>query len=206
MRKYIYMLAAGIIACVPAHAQKYTVTGTAEGTEDGDTVYLCKAQGYGLVNTDTAVIRNGQFTFTGDVPAEGYAMRYIRPTHAGETKGLCMAQVVLEEAGIKVRTFKSDPKYKDGEVESTGKNHQLLTEYRAATSGIGKGMDDSYRIVTQRIAIGGRYDDAVDLTDGLFHLAGFLDGDLLAVVEGYYERRAETGCLDFVEIRKDVRI
>lgn len=28
MRKYIYMLAAGIIACVPAHAQKYTVTGT----------------------------------------------------------------------------------------------------------------------------------------------------------------------------------
>ena len=150
MKKFISILAAGFIACMPLNAQKYIITGTAEGTEEGDTVFLCKAQGYGLVNTDTAVIRNGQFTFTGDVPAEGYAMRYIRPTHAGETKGLCMAQVVLEEAEIKVRTFKSDPKYKDGEVESTGKNHQLLTEYRAATSGIGKGMDDIYRIVLEK--------------------------------------------------------
>ena len=48
MRKYIYMLAAGIIACVPAHAQKYTVTGTAEGTEEGDMVFLCKAQAMAL--------------------------------------------------------------------------------------------------------------------------------------------------------------
>ena len=101
---------------MPVSAQKYSITGTAEGTVDGDTVFLCKAQGYGLVNTDTAVVSNGKFTFSGDVPAAGYAMRFVRPLHAGDSKGLCMAQVVLEETDIKVKTYMSTPKYKDGDL------------------------------------------------------------------------------------------
>ena len=150
MNRLFSILIAGTVACTSVSAQKFTITGTAEGTIDGDTVYLCKAQGYGLINTDTAVVSNGQFTFSGDVPAAGYAMRFVRPTHAGNYKGLCIAQVVLEEADIKVKTYKSEPKYKEGDVESTGLNHKLLTEYRAATSGIGKGMDDVYRILLEK--------------------------------------------------------
>lgn len=150
MKKLFLILMAGTVACTSVSAQKYSITGTAEGTVDGDTVYLCKAQGYGLVNTDTAVVSNGKFTFSGDVPAAGYAMRFVRPMHAGDSKGLCIAQVVLEEADIKVKTYMGTPKYKDGDVESTGANQKLLTEYRAATSGIGKGMDDVYRVLLEK--------------------------------------------------------
>ena len=105
---------------MPVSAQKYSITGTAEGTVDGDTVYLCKAQGYGLVNTDTAVVSNGKFTFSGDVPAAGYAMRFVRPMHAGDSKGLCIAQVVLEEADIKVKPPERIGSESDGEGEANG--------------------------------------------------------------------------------------
>ena len=150
MKRLFLMFVAATMAFASVSAQKYTITGTAEGTVDGDTVFLCKPQGYGLVNTDTAIVAGGKFTFSGNAPAEGYAMRFVRPIHAGDSKGLCMAQVVLEEADITVKTYKSTPKYKDGDVESTGANQKLLSEYRAATSNFGKGMDDVYRLLIEK--------------------------------------------------------
>lgn len=150
MKHKLICVLASLSTCLTLSAQQYNITGTADGTQDGDSVYLCRSQGYMLVNTDTAVIMGGQFHFTGKVPAEGYAMRYVRPSHNGGFKGLCMASVILEEADIKVHTFQSEPKYKDGEVESTGANSKAWEGYQQATKGFGQGMDDVYRMIIDK--------------------------------------------------------
>ena len=57
----LYMLA----ACANQE-EGYLVRGTAEGTEDGDTVFLCNMEGFfAFVPFDTAIVKNGQFEFTG---------------------------------------------------------------------------------------------------------------------------------------------
>ena len=67
-------LAAAFIACnKQASANGYTITGTAEGTQDGDTVYLCDVQGlFAIVPIDSTIVKNGKFEFTGDI--EGAVM------------------------------------------------------------------------------------------------------------------------------------
>ena len=48
-------------------SEGYIIRGTAEGTEDGDTVFLCDMEGFfNFVPFDTAIVENGKFEFTRD--------------------------------------------------------------------------------------------------------------------------------------------
>ena len=77
-------ITAAFTACSnqPAASTGYTITGTAEGTADGDTIYLCEMQGFfSLVPLDTAIIKDGKFEFKGEI--EGCALRMLVPMHDG---------------------------------------------------------------------------------------------------------------------------
>jgi thiol-disulfide isomerase/thioredoxin len=67
MKKLNYFLAAGFMALIASCADKpgYVITGTVEGGQEGDTVFLQELAGREFNNLDTAVIRNGKFEFKG---------------------------------------------------------------------------------------------------------------------------------------------
>lgn len=65
-KRFIYAASVAAIllaGCSSGHS--YKVTGTVEGAADGDTVLLQERTANGLTPMDTAIIRNGQFSFTG---------------------------------------------------------------------------------------------------------------------------------------------
>ena len=65
MRKYVCLLGAGVLlgACGGQHG--YNVTGTVEGVQDGEMVYLQKPEGRTLAKLDSAEVRGGKFSFEG---------------------------------------------------------------------------------------------------------------------------------------------
>ena len=67
MKKSTYLLLATGAALLAACGgnQGYTVTGTVEGAQDGETVYLQKPEGRTLVKLDSAIVRDGRFTLEG---------------------------------------------------------------------------------------------------------------------------------------------
>lgn len=80
-----------------AAAEGYTVSGTAEGTVDGDTVFLCKIEGFfDVVPLDTTVVANSKFTFKGTT--EGASLRFVIPMHNGQA--VAFSVFVLENADI----------------------------------------------------------------------------------------------------------
>lgn len=124
------LLAVLFTAC--ATKPGYTVTGTAEGTVDGDTVYLSSMQGFfQFVPEDTAIVKDGEFKFTGEI--DGAALRFIVPTHKGCAQGFGMAQILLENADIHVEIF-SEQSGKEAVVTSTGENYVLLKEFEKLDS------------------------------------------------------------------------
>ena len=131
MKKLFVLASALFVLAFSACADKsgYVVTGTAEGTVDGDTVYICDMQGFfAIVPTDTAVVKNGKFEFKGDF--EGAALRFLVPTHNGSAEGLGMADFVLENANINIQTFLQKTK-KEAVIESDGENAAIYKDYEA---------------------------------------------------------------------------
>ncbi len=131
MKKIFALASAMLMLAISACADKtgYVITGTAEGTEDGDTVYICDMQGFfAMVPTDTAVVKGGKFEFRGDF--EGAAIRYLVPLHKGSAEGLSIADFVMENANINVQMFKQKSE-KQPIVESDGKNAAIYKEYLA---------------------------------------------------------------------------
>ena len=123
MKSKFYVILSAVVMLTAACSQKsenaYTITGTAEGTQDGDTVFICEMQGYfNMIPTDTAIIKNGTFEFNGE--CEGAALRWLMPIHAGEPT--TMAQFILEKGDIKAAQAAYD-KFVAGagaEVEEAG--------------------------------------------------------------------------------------
>lgn len=131
MKKIFTLASAMLMLAMSACADKtgYVVTGSAEGTVDGDTVYICDMQGFfAIVPTDTAVVKNGKFEFHGDF--EGAAIRFLVPTHKGTAEGLGMADFVLENANINIQTF-LQKSGKQPVIESDGKNAAIYKDYEA---------------------------------------------------------------------------
>lgn len=94
-----------MIAACANQEEGYVVRGTAEGTEDGDTVFLCNMEGFfAFVPFDTAIVKNGQFEFTG--MADEVNICFVLPTHNGTNEGLGMLDIPFENSLIEVQIFK----------------------------------------------------------------------------------------------------
>src|SRR5574344_3086149 len=90
-----------ILLAMSMHAQSgYVISGTAEGTVDGDTVYLAQMQGYfQFAPEDTTIIQNGKFQFKGSI--DGAELSFICPIHKGQMTNTAM--FILENAPIDIQ-------------------------------------------------------------------------------------------------------
>ncbi len=143
MKSKLYVVLSAVLMLTAACSQKsenaYTITGTAEGTQDGDTVFICEMQGFfNMIPTDTTIITDGKFEFTGE--CEGAALRWLMPIHAGEPT--TMAQFILEKGDIKAALIKGEGESK---IEG-GPNSKLYDEFEKQCGKIGEQMDEPWRI------------------------------------------------------------
>lgn len=133
-------------ACTPKQ-QGYVITGTAEGTIDGDTVYICDMQGFfSFIPTDTAIVENGRFEFRG--VADHPVLRYIIPTHTGSTEPLGLADIMLENANISIRLYKDGADMKR-EIDTDGTEQPLWDAYQALQQDWNERQEPSWNIVSE---------------------------------------------------------
>lgn len=99
MKKFTYLLAvAAVFTACNSGNNGYTVTGTVEGAADGDTVYLETVEGRQFVKLDSAVIKDGTFTFKGT--QDTAVNRYI--SYKAEGKDGAAIDFFLENGKIKI--------------------------------------------------------------------------------------------------------
>ena len=99
MKKSFVMLAAAALMAACGGAPKgYTVSGTVEGAQDGDTVYLRYWEKRQMVYQDSAVITNGKFTFKGQQDTA----RYIQVFCTGPEVKRHSANFYLENGQINI--------------------------------------------------------------------------------------------------------
>ena len=98
MKKLAFLfLAGGITLTACNNGPAYKIAGTVEGISDGETVYLQELQGRNLINLDSAIVKNGAFTFKGQ--QDSAVNRYI--TYATEDARI-MTDFFLENGDINV--------------------------------------------------------------------------------------------------------
>ncbi len=100
MNKLVLLSSAVLLAATGCTSSDtgYTVTGTCEGAQDGDTLYICEMRNiFTLIPEDTAVVKDGKFEFKGTT--EGAKLRII----AGNFPNV--AAIVLENYPITVDIY-----------------------------------------------------------------------------------------------------
>ena len=107
MKKLLLTIMSAMLLTSVSAQNGYTITGTAEGTVKGDTIFLCEMQGwFAMVPLDTAIVKKGKFEFTGQF--DGCTHRYLLAMHKGEN--VATAAILLENAPISVQMFKDENK------------------------------------------------------------------------------------------------
>ncbi|ERI82118.1 antioxidant, AhpC/TSA family [Bacteroides pyogenes F0041] len=140
MKKLTYLAitaaALTIAACTGENKNGYVITGSVEGAADGDTVYLQEANGRDLVKIDTAIIRNGTFTFKGQ--QDSAVNRYL--TCQVKNQPLLM-DFFLENGKIKVALGKEND-------SATGTpSNDAYQEIREKIDGIGKKTNQIFNML-----------------------------------------------------------
>ena len=107
MKKLLLTIMSAMLLTSVSAQNGYTITGTAEGTVKGDTIFLCEMQGwFAMVPLDTAIVKKGKFEFTGQF--DGCTHRYLLAMHKGVN--VATAAILLENAPISVQMFKDEKK------------------------------------------------------------------------------------------------
>lgn len=135
MKKFTYLLAvAAVFTACNSGNNGYTVTGTVEGAADGDTVYLETVEGRQFVKLDSAVIKDGTFTFKGT--QDTAVNRYI--SYKAEGKDGAAIDFFLENGKIKINLSQENN-------SATGTaNNDAYQEIRAQINGLNKQMMSIY--------------------------------------------------------------
>ena len=143
MKKFTYLLAvAAVFTACNSGNNGYTVTGTVEGAADGDTVYLETVEGRQFVKLDSAVIKDGTFTFKGT--QDTAVNRYI--SYKAEGKDGAAIDFFLENGKIKkmmtIYESMSDTTLTDEQREAKGKEMENLENsmISAIKAGINKNI------------------------------------------------------------------
>lgn len=137
MKKFTYLLAvAAVFTACNSGNNGYTVTGTVEGAADGDTVYLETVEGRQFVKLDSAVIKDGTFTFKGT--QDTAVNRYI--SYKAEGKDGAAIDFFLENGKIKINLSQennsatgtaNNDAYQEIRVQINGLNKQMMTIYES---------------------------------------------------------------------------
>ena len=137
MKKFTYLLAvAAVFTACNSGNNGYTVTGTVEGAADGDTVYLETVEGRQFVKLDSAVIKDGTFTFKGT--QDTAVNRYI--SYKAEGKDGAAIDFFLENGKIKINLSQennsatgtaNNDAYQEIRAQINGLNKQMMTIYES---------------------------------------------------------------------------
>jgi peroxiredoxin len=140
MKKLLLAICAvcSLVAC--GESEGYSIVGKAEGTVEGDTVYLCEISGGFAMNpVDSAYVKDGKFKFKGKT--EGAVVRYLMPMHDGHPVG--MAVVVVENVPIKaVITLAGS----ETTVVKGGPSQQLYENYLEGERAFSEKLDKPYQM------------------------------------------------------------
>lgn len=139
MKKVMYVLAAALLTACSGGQKGYTVTGSVENAADGDTVFLQKIENRRPVKVDSAVIRNGVFTFSGshDTLPEIYYL-----TYQPEGKKALRIDFFLENGKISLKLTENND-------SATGTPaNDALQEIRTQTSALTRQMQATYEAMT----------------------------------------------------------
>lgn len=134
MKKLTYVLAATLLAACNSGNNGYTITGTVEGANDGDMVYLQGVEGRQLVKLDSAVIKNGTFTFTGK---QDTAVNRYLTYKSSQDNGMAM-DFFLENGKIAIQLTK------DNDAATGTPNNDAYQEIRTQMNGLMKQMETLY--------------------------------------------------------------
>lgn len=137
MKKLTYLVVAAaalsMMACAVGNKTGYIITGTVNGAADGDTVFLQEATGRSLTKLDTAIIKNGTFTFEGT--QDSAINRYITSQVNGEP---LVMDFFLENGKITIALTKEND-------SATGTpSNDAYQIVRAQINEISKKMNDIY--------------------------------------------------------------
>ena len=139
MKKLVWFAAAGMMSLAACQENAgYTIKGTAEGATDGDMVYLQNRTDGGFVALDSAVVKNGEFEFTG-TPDSVPAVRYVTYMK-GDNRAAAMLFV---EPGTVTVYLNPEENRVSGTV-----NNDALQTFMDEFSRIGKEMDGIYKKAT----------------------------------------------------------
>jgi len=163
MKKLIYAMCmvGGMLACTQKTENGgYTISGTAEGTVDGDTVYLCEVQGYfSMLPLDSAYVKDGKFEFKGQT--EGANIRVLMPIHNG--KPLAMSMFILENADIKATLSVEG---KDDKYEG-GPNGELYKQFIDGENKLAEQMEKPWTVMNDSTSDDAAKDAARQVLDSL---------------------------------------
>ena len=190
MKKFTYLLAvAAVFTACNSGNNGYTVTGTVEGAADGDTVYLETVEGRQFVKLDSAVIKDGTFTFKGT--QDTAVNRYI--SYKAEGKDGAAIDFFLENGKIKINLSQENN-------SATGTaNNDAYQEIRAQINGLNKQMMSIYESMSDTTLTD---EQRVHLTEKRKKMAGKTAVGDSSKTEGQFLRKWEArGSISFKQMR-----
>lgn len=134
MKKLAYLLAVGSMAFTACNnTPGYQIKGIVSGMEDGSVIYLQAPQGRELINLDSAVIKNGTFTFTGR--QDTAVVRYLTTI-----PGQPMLDFFLENGNIQINLDEE-------KAIGTPSNDIYQVEFKDYFSKVNEELNDMYEPV-----------------------------------------------------------
>lgn len=127
------MLALALVAMAAMAQNRYVVTGSCEGIQDGDTVFICDMQGFfAFVPIDTTLAKDGRFTFEGEVESTG--LRYVVPIKNNSQANYGIADFFLSADSIDVCMYDENKHIKPvvsykGEDGKLWNVHEAMNDY-----------------------------------------------------------------------------
>ena len=130
MKKLTYLFAsAALLAACSGGNQGYTINGAIEGAADGEVVYLQKPEGRQLVKLDSAIVKNGTFTFEGT--QDTAQIRYI--TYNTDSEDARGNEFFLENGTINITLAADKDNNVIGGTASNDSLYKMQTEIMAIT-------------------------------------------------------------------------
>ena len=130
MKKLTYLFAsAALLAACSGGNQGYTINGAIEGAADGEVVYLQKPEGRQLVKLDSAIVKNGTFTFEGT--QDTAQIRYI--TYNADSEDARGNEFFLENGTINITLAADKDNNVIGGTASNDSLYKMQTEIMAIT-------------------------------------------------------------------------
>ena len=101
MRKLFYLFISALILISCQNANEYTIKGTvANPGFEGTNVYLQEMTDDAMVTTDTAVVENGRFSFTG--ASDATHLRFVLLDESVDPRQETRIPILLEPGKLKV--------------------------------------------------------------------------------------------------------